>query len=147
MGPIDVYQLSPYQSVIIRPRQEHIHTSWQDKDFRYEGVVKNVRYHYKNRSMKALGKDRSMYIGFLDTTAYHNLLLKGSLIICNVHDTPLNCFIVNIVKDASNQILFLEVAIYDDEDVIRPFPITYKITVNSIDSMLITYEEYQFQII
>jgi hypothetical protein len=39
----------------------------------------------------------------------------------------------------------LEVAIYDDEDIVRPFPIVYNINISDIDSMLITDKGYNIQ--
>jgi len=80
----------------------------------------------------------------MDSNAYHNLLLQGSMIICLIHGSLLNCYITNIVKDDSNIIINIEVAIFD-EDKIKLYPITYKIDPNNIDSMLITEKAYDIQ--
>jgi hypothetical protein len=136
--------LSVYDSVIVKKSPTYFHESWIDKNFRYDGTIKNIRYHYKNRAAKDWGKFKGVYIGFIDSVAYNNLLLTGSLIMCNVNNKLLNCYIVNITKDNSNNILSLEVSLYDDE-VFSLNDSTYRISSNNIDSMLITEEAYLIQ--
>jgi hypothetical protein len=138
-------KLSVLNPVIIRPRPELCHPTWANKNFRYEGTVKNIRYHYINRGAKDWGKEKVAYISFMDTDAYNNLLLQGSNIMCYVHNNLMSCYITTIARDSSNNIYKLEVAIYDDEDIIRPYPIIYNIDVSNIDSMLITDKGYQIQ--
>lgn len=138
-------KLSVQNPVIIRPRPEMCHPTWANKNFRYEGTVKNIRYHYINLGAKDWGKEKVAYISFIDTSAYNNLLIKGSNIMCYVHNALMTCYITTIERDSSNNIWKLEVAIYDDEDIIRPFPIVYNIDVNKIDSMLITDKVYNIQ--
>jgi len=141
------HQLTVYDPVIIKPNQEHIHSAWVNKIFKYEGTVKNIKYHYKNRGAKHFGKEKAIYIGFMDSSAYDNLLLQGSMIFCYIHNSLLNCYITRIVKNTSNIITSLQVAIYDDEDnIIKPFPpITYNIDMKYVDSMLITEKAYQIE--
>ena len=138
-------KLSVQNPVIIRPRAEMCHPTWANKNFRYEGTVKNIRYHYINRGAKNLGKEKVAYISFMDLEAYNNLLLQGSNIMCYVHSALLTCYITTITKDSSNNILKLEVAIYDDEDFHRSSPVVYNIDISKIDSMLITDKGYNIQ--
>jgi len=138
-------KLSVQNPVIIRPKDGMCRPTWANKNFRYEGTVKNIRYHYINRTAKDWGKEKVAYISFIDTGAYHNLLLQGSNIMCYVHNNLMSCYITTIARDSSNNIWKLEVAIYDDEDIIRPFPIVYNINISDIDSMLITDKGYQIQ--
>jgi hypothetical protein len=138
-------QLSVQNPVIIRPRPEMCHPTWANKNFRYEGTVKNIRYHYINLRAKDWGKQKVAYISFIDTSAYNNLLIQGSNIMCYVHNTLITCYITTIARDSSNNIWKLEVAIYDDEDIVRAFPIVYNIDISKIDSMLITDKGYQIQ--
>ena len=138
-------KLSVQNPVIIRPRPEMCHPTWANKNFRYEGTVKNIRYHYINRGAKDWGKEKVAYISFIDTSAYNNLLIKGSNIMCYVYNALMTCYITTIARDSSNNIWKLEVAIYDDEDIVRPFPIVYNIDVSKIDSMMITNEGYNIQ--
>lgn len=138
-------KLSVLNPVIIRPRPEMCHPTWANKNFRYEGTVKNIRYHYINGGAKQFGKEKVVYISFMDLEAYNNLLLQGSHIMCYVHNTLMTCYITTIARDSSNKIYKLEVAIYDDENIIRPYPIVYNIDVSNIDSMLITEKMYQIQ--
>jgi len=138
-------KLSVQNPVIIRPRPEMCHPTWENKNFRYEGTVKNIRYHYINGGAKQFGKEKVVYISFMDLEAYNNLLLQGSHIMCYVHNTLMTCYITTIARDSSNKIYKLEVAIYDDENIIRPYPIVYNIDVSNIDSMLITEKMYQIQ--
>jgi hypothetical protein len=138
-------KLSVQSPVIIRPKDGMCHPAWANKNFRYEATVKNIRYHYINRAVKKMGKEKVAYISFINTDAYHNLLLQGSNIMCYVHSTLMSCYITTIARDSSNNICKLEVAIYDDEDISRPFPIVYTIDVSKIDSMLITDTGYNIQ--
>jgi hypothetical protein len=138
-------KLSVLNPVIIRPIPEMCHPTWANKNFRYEGTVKNIRYHYINGGAKQFGKEKVVYISFMDLEAYNNLLLQGSHIMCYVHNTLMTCYITTIARDSSNKIYKLEVAIYDDENIIRPYPIVYNIDVSNIDSMLITEKMYQIQ--
>jgi hypothetical protein len=138
-------QLSVQNSVIIRPVPGMCHPTWANKNFRYEGTVKNIRYHYINRGAKDWGKEKVVYISFIDTESYNNLLLQGSNIMCYVHGNLLFCYITTISRDSSNNIWKLEVAVYDDEDTVRPFPITYNIPIDNIEAMLITSKVYQIQ--
>uniref|UniRef100_A0A6C0L905 Uncharacterized protein n=1 Tax=viral metagenome TaxID=1070528 RepID=A0A6C0L905_9ZZZZ len=138
-------KLSVLNPVIIRPKPEMCHPTWENKNFRYEGTVKNIRYHYINGGAKQFGKEKVVYISFMDLEAYNNLLLQGSHIMCYVHNTLMTCYITTIARDSSNKIYKLEVAIYDDENIIRPYPIVYNINVSNIDSMLITEKMYQIQ--
>jgi len=137
--------LSVKTPVIIRPKDGMCHPYWENKNFRYEGIVKSIRYHYINRGIRQLGKERVFYVSFIDNAAYNNLLLQGSNIMCYVHNNLMTCYITTITKDSSNNILNLDVAIYDDEDTVRPFPIVYKIDLNKIESMLITEKGYTIQ--
>jgi hypothetical protein len=107
--------------------------------------VKTIKEQYINQTTKVFGKERAVYVGFIDKCVYDNLLIKGSKIMCFIHNNLLNCFIRNIVKDASGIITSMQVAIYDDEDIQRPYPITYTIDTTKIDSMLITNEGYIIQ--
>jgi len=138
-------QLSVQNPVIIRPKAGMCHPTWANKNFRYEGTVKNIRYHYINRGAKECGKEKVAYISFMDYDAYNNLLLQGTKIMCYVHNNLVSCYITTIAKDSSNNIWKLEVAIYDDEDISRPFPIVYNINISDIDSMLITDKGYNIQ--
>jgi len=107
--------------------------------------VKTIKEQYINRGAKHFGKERAVYIGFIDKCVYDNILMKGSKIMCYIHNNLLNCFIQNIVKDASGIITSMQVAIYDDEDIQRPYPITYTIDSSKIDSMLIIDQAYIIQ--
>jgi hypothetical protein len=135
--------LTLYNPVIIRPNPEYIHPSWSNTKFRYDGTVKTIKEQCINKTSKVLVKERVVYIGFIDKCVYDNLLMKGSKIICFIHNNLLNCFIRNIVKDVSGVITSIQVAIYDDQD--KPYPITYTIDTTKIDSMLITNEAYIIQ--
>ena len=138
-------KLSVQNPVIIRPRPEMCHPTWANKNFRYEGTVKNIRYHYINRGVKNWGKEKVAYISFIDTGAYHNLLLQGSNIMCYIHNELMTCYITTIARDSSNNIYKLEVAIYNDEDIIKSSQVVYSINISNIDSMLITDKVYQIQ--
>jgi hypothetical protein len=138
-------KLSVQNPVIIRPRPEMCHPTWANKNFRYEGTVKNIRYHYVNRGVKNWGKEKVAYISFIDTSAYHNLLLQGSNIMCYIHNELMTCYITTIARDSSNNIYKLEVAIYNDEDIIKSSQVVYSINISNIDSMLITDKVYQIQ--
>jgi hypothetical protein len=137
-------KLSVTSPVIIRPIVEMCYPKWTNKNFRYEGTVKNIRYHYINLGAKDWGKEKVVYIGFMDLGAYNNLLMQGSNIWCSVHGNLMTCYITTISRDSSNNIVNLAVAIYDD-DIIKPFPITYNISVNDIEGMLIKDGVYQIQ--
>lgn len=139
-----INSLSLYNSVIIKHHPIYTHSGWKDKTFRYEGTVKNVKDHYKNQGAKHWGKDKNVYIGFMKPDAYHNLLLQGSKIFCVIHGSSLNCYITTISKDKNNIIENIEVAIFDEENY-KLFPITYRISVNNIESMLITEKAYTIQ--
>jgi hypothetical protein len=134
--------LTIHSSVIIRPIPENCNESWVNKNFRYDGVVKNICMNYINRGAKHFGKEKVVYISFVDIEAYNNLLLKGSKVMCYIYGNLLNCYITSIIKDGSSNINYLEVAIYDDEDIYRKNPILYTIDINKIDSMLITDNGY-----
>jgi hypothetical protein len=138
-------KLSVQNPVIIRPRPEMCHPTWANKNFRYEGTVKNIRYHYINRGVKNWGKEKVAYISFIDTGAYHNLLLQGSSIMCYIHNELMTCYITTIARDSSNNIYKLEVAIYNDEDIIKSSQVVYSINISNIDSILITDKVYQIQ--
>ena len=138
-------KLSVQNPVIIRPRPEMCHPTWANKNFRYEGTVKNIRYHYINRGVKNWGKEKVAYISFIDTGAYHNLLLQGSNIMCYIHNELMTCYITTIARDSSNNIYKLEVAIYNDEDIIKSSQVVYSINISNIDSILITDKVYQIQ--
>jgi len=137
--------LTVHSPVIVRPNPQHIHSSWYNKNFRYDGTVKTIKEQYINRGAKNFGKERAVYIGFIDKCVYDNILIKGSKIICYIHSTLLNCFIRNVVKDTSGVITSMQVAIYDDDDIQRPYPITYTIDTSNIDSMFITNQGYIIQ--
>jgi hypothetical protein len=107
--------------------------------------VKTIKEQYINKAAKAFGKERAVYIGFIDKCVYDNILMQGSKIMCYIHSSLLNCFIRNVVKDTSGIITSMQVAIYDDEDIQRPYPITYTIDSSKIDSMLITDQGYIIQ--
>jgi len=142
----NVYQsLTLRNPIFIRPNPQHIHASWNNKNFRYDGTVKTIKEHYINQGAKHLGKERAVYVGFIDKCVYDNILMQGSKIMCYIHNNLLNCYIRNIVKDASGIITSMQVAIYDDEDIQRPYPITYTIDTSKIDSMLITNKGYIIQ--
>ena len=132
-------KLSVQSSVVVRPNLENCHTSWINKSFRYEGTVKNIRYHFINMAIKMLGQQKCVYISFLDQSAYSNLLLIGSKIMCFIHNELQNCYIVNIIRDVSNNIVWLDVSINDESGKFIPVKnIVHKISINHIDSMLIT---------
>ena len=142
----NIYQsLTIRNPVIIRPNPEFIHPSWSNKNFRYDGTVKTIKEQYINQTTKVFGKERAVYVGFIDKCVYDNILIQGSKIICYIHNNLLNCYIRNIVKDASGIITSMQVAIYDDEDIQRPYPITYTIDTTKIDSMLIENQAYIIQ--
>ena len=138
-------QLSVQNPVIIRPIPEMCHPTWANKNFRYEGTIRNIRYHYINRGAKHFGKEKVVYISFMDTDAYNNLLLHGTNVMCYVHNNLLCCYITTIARDSSNNIWKLEVAIYDDEDITRSCPVVYTINLSNIESMLITDKGYNIQ--
>lgn len=136
---------SVHESVIIKPNQLYIHSSWVDKNFRYEGTIKNIKEHYINRAVQRFGKVRSLYIGFIDNRAYNNLLIRGSLIMCYIRNTLLmNCYIINVIKDSSGNIISLDVSIYNDESIISE-DYVYSINLNNVYSMLITEEAFLIQ--
>jgi hypothetical protein len=137
--------LTIHSSVIIRPIPENCHDSWVNKNFRYDGVVKNICMNYINRGAKHFGKEKVVYISFVDLEAYHNLLLQGSRIMSYIHGNLLTCFITTISRDSSNNIIKLLVAIYDDDDIMKPFPITYNIDLSKVECMLISDKAYQIQ--
>ena len=142
METTTVCELSLHNFVIVKPHPEYKISSWKNKNFKYEGNVKDIKYHYKNRSAKQFGKQKSIYIGFVDSMAYHNLLSQGSMIICSLQGSLENCYIINIEKNNNNIITTLEVAKFDDEEY-APYPLTYKITPENIESMLITDKAYK----
>jgi hypothetical protein len=145
MGSTVYQSLKMFSPVIIRPHPQHIHNSWTNKNFRYDGTVKVIKEHYINIGAKQLGKERAVYVGFIESSVYNNLLMQGSKIMCYVHNNLLNCYIINMVKDSSGVIVSMQVAIYDDEDTIRPYPISYTIDTSKVDSMLITDNGYTIQ--
>uniref|UniRef100_A0A6C0JNK2 Uncharacterized protein n=1 Tax=viral metagenome TaxID=1070528 RepID=A0A6C0JNK2_9ZZZZ len=138
-------QITVYDPVIIKSRNDYSHPAWIHKKFKYEGTVSSIKYNYKNRGAKHLGKEKVIYVSFMDSYAYHNLLLIGSKIFCLLYGANINCYITNILKNNSNIITSLEVSIFDDEDTIRINPIIYKIDPKNIESMLITEKAYQIQ--
>ena len=130
--------------VFITPKPEHIHLSWKQKEFCYEGTVRNIRYSYINRGAKHFGKEKNIYVSFLSAAAYNNLLFRGSRIFCNINNFPFNCYISEIEKDTNNSITKLDVCIYDDENIYDINPKKYTITVDHIESMLITDTAFTF---
>jgi hypothetical protein len=134
--------LTVHSPVIVLSNPEYIHPTWFNKNFRYDGTVKTIREHYINRGAKYFGKERAVYVGFIDKCVYDNILMKGSMIMCYIHNNLLNCFIRNVLRDISGVITSMEVAIYDDEDIAKICPITYTIDTSKIDSMLITDKAY-----
>jgi hypothetical protein len=64
--------LSP---VIVRAEPYNIHPTWSNKNFRYDGTVKTIKEHYINRGAKHFGKEWNVFVGFLDNSAYINILL------------------------------------------------------------------------
>jgi len=137
-------KLSVQSPVFITPKPEHVHHSWKQKEFCYEGTVRNIRYSYINRGAKHFGKEKNVYVSFLSAAAYNNLLLKGSRIFCNINNFPFNCYISEIEKDSNNNIIKLEVCIYDDENFHDLNARKYTITVDNIESMLITDTAFTF---
>lgn len=138
--------LTNYNYVIVKPHKSFVYENWENKNFKYEGTVKCIKYHYKNRGVKHYGKEKFAYIGFNDSSAYDNLLLIGSMIFCYVHGALLNCYIFNITKnETTNRINTIEVAIYDDEDTITIYPLTYKIDKKDIESMLISEKAFMIE--
>jgi len=118
-----------------------IQNKYQNKHFRYDGTVKNITSTYINKAMKGYGKEKRLYVSFIDENAYHVLLTKGSLIMCYINNTLFNCTIVNLVRDNSNNIAIMEVSIDDDENI-SLFPIIFKTAFNNIVAMLITEQAY-----
>jgi hypothetical protein len=141
-----VYQkLNLHEPVYVRENPEDVHHSWASKKFKYEGIIKNIKHHYKNRTTPMWGKEKSIYISFQNTSAYDNLLLQGSMIMCDLHGTVTNCYISSIVKDASNTITSLKVVIYDDDQTIVPSAVEYTIKADKILSMLISEQGYKIE--
>jgi hypothetical protein len=136
--------LSVQSAVFITPKPEHIHHLWKQKEFCYEGIVRNIRYSYINKGAKHWGKEKNVYVSLLSTTAYNNLLMKGSMIFCNINNVPFNCYISEIEKDANNSITKLEVCMYDDENLHDLNARKYTITVDHIESILITDTAFTF---
>jgi hypothetical protein len=137
--------LTVHSPVIVRSNPEYVHPTWCDKNFRYDGTVKTIREQYINRGAKHFGKERAVYVGFIDKCVYDNILMQGSMIMCYIHNNLLNCFIRNVLRDISGVITSMQVAIYDDEDITNFYPITYTIDTSKIDSMLITDKTYIIQ--
>ena len=141
-----VDELSVRNSVIVRPKNGMCHPTWANKNFRYEGTVRNICNHYINRGAKEWGKETVAYISFIDTEAYNNLLLQGSNIMCYLQGVLKCCYIITIVRDSSNNIWNLEVSIYDDEyNIANSCPDVYIINLDNIESMLITDKGYNIQ--
>jgi hypothetical protein len=132
--------------VFITPKPEHVHHSWKQKEFCYEGTVRNIRYSYVNRAAKHFGQEKNVYVSFLSTVAYNNLLLRGSLIFCNINNNnvALNCYISEIEKDTNNNITKLQVCKYDDENIYELNPTKYTVSLDQIESMLITDTAFTF---
>jgi hypothetical protein len=145
----NIYQtLTIRTPIIVRPNPEFIYPSWHNKNFRYDGTVKSIKEQYVNQDTKNFVKERVVYVGFIDKCVYDKILIQGSKIMCYIHNNLLNCFILNIMKDASGIISKMQVAIYDDDDIQLPYPITYTtytIDTSKIDSMLITDKTYIIQ--
>jgi hypothetical protein len=139
--------LSLKNSVFVRSIFGKYDDSWINKNFKYEGTVKHIRYHYINHDAKHIGKERVFYIAFMNLEAYNNILVQGSIIMSYIHDSLLPYYIVNIIRDNSNNICKLEVAIYDDEDIKKQFSITYNIHLTMVDSILIRDKMYDIQVI
>jgi len=126
-------------SVIVNrnPNCFNIH---KKSDFSYQGSIIHTDYEYINRGAKTHGKHICKYINFYDKNAYHNLLLQGSPIYCFLNKSTLfKCYIESINK-TNNIINSMKVAILTDDYV--PYPKIYNITVDDVDSMLITDEAY-----
>jgi len=110
---------------------------------KYDGTVHCKKYRYINRGNKHFGKKNNVFISFIDHNAYNKLLLKGSPIICTINNSTMNCYIITIIRDNSNNIVQLEVAEDDDEKIITPFPLIYKIKFDQVESMLIISDAYK----
>jgi hypothetical protein len=139
-----IHNLSVTSPVFITPKPEHVHLSWKQKEFCYEGTVRNIRYSYINKGAKHFGKEKNVYVSFLSADAYNNLLLRGSMIFCNINYVPFNCYISDIEKDTNNSITKLQVCIYDDENIYDLNPTKYTVSVDQIESILITDTAFTF---
>jgi len=111
------------------------------KPGKYDGTVNNVIESYINKAAKHFGKERGVYISFIDDKkAYRELLMRGSKLMCFVNNTLMHCYIDTIIYDNSGNIASLIVA--EEEETFRPFPLTYTVPFENIDSILITSKAY-----
>jgi len=142
---------SIYQSLrirdplVVRQSSKYVHSSWSKKAFKYEGTVSNIFYQYINRGAPEFGKKKQVYIRFIDTSAYDNLLLQGSFIICSIRDRLYRCNIATIERDSNNTITKLCVSIYIEDDLFNLSTTIYPISIHDIDSMLITDETFDIK--
>lgn len=112
------------------------------KPCKYDGTVKSVNFSYINKAAKHFGKERDVYISFIDDKkAYRELLMRGSKLMCFVNNTLMHCYIDTILHDNSGNIARLIVA-EEEEETFRPFPTTFTVPFENIDSILITSKAY-----
>lgn len=131
--------LSLYDYITVSSNLFYSNYSWKLKDFKYDGIIKNIKYDYINRGATHWGKEKNIYVGFIDRSSYYNLLLQGSPIMCYINGNITNCYIKNIEKNEKN-ITKLEVC--EITDIYRIYEQSYKIEETDIYSMLITDKAY-----
>ena len=132
--------LSIYDYITVSSNLFYSHYSWKLRDFKYEGIIKDIKYDYINRGAPHWGRKKNIYIAFIDRSAYYNLLLQGSPIMCKINGIIANCYVKNIEKN-QNCITKLEVCILDDS-IYNLHEKIFKIDEKDIESMLITNKAY-----
>jgi hypothetical protein len=134
--------LSIRDNVIVTSKLLYIHPSWKNKEFNYHGIVKNIIYDYINKGVPNWGTEKNVYIEFIDKSAYHNLLLQGSNIMCFIKGTLTNCHISFIEKNDTSITKIL--VSKNNNDLYNIYNLSFEITERDIDSMLITDKAYSF---
>jgi hypothetical protein len=132
--------LSLYDYITVSSNLFYSHYSWKLRDFKYDGIIKNIKYDYINRGAPHWGKEKNVYVGFIDRSAYYNLLLQGSPIMCAINGIIKNCYVKNIEKN-EKIITKLEICLINDD----PYKFRekiFEIEEKDIDSMLITNKVY-----
>lgn len=127
--------LSVNDSVIVRPKCEN-------GNKRYEGTIRVITYDYVNRGNKDWGQEKCVYVNFININDYHDILLQGWHIYCNIRGKVKQCYIARIEKN-NNRITQLQVAEYDKEHHYLD-PVLYTIRVDDVDSILITDKSYDY---
>ena len=135
-------ELCVHDNIMISAKSICKNYLWKNTEFNYHGTVKNIIYDYINKGAPNWGTEKNVYIEFIDKSAYHNLLLQGSNIMCFIKGTLTNCHISFIEKNDTSITKIL--VSKNNNDLYNIYNLSFEITERDIDSMLITDKAYSF---